>query len=99
MRRVLIGVLGCSFPAVASAQLRVVAYNSLDGPASTADPNFRLVFQAIAGNSVNGIARRPDVVSLQEQTSSSTANLAGLLNAAFGVTSYVAVQPTAGQTP
>ena len=46
---------------------------------------------------MNGIAKRPDVVTLLEQTSTSTADLAVMLNSLYSVSSYVAVQP-AGQT-
>jgi hypothetical protein len=80
-------------PALCSAQLRVVSWNTLDGPNATSEPHFRTVFESIAGDSINGIARRPDIISLQEQTSSSTQYLAGMLNSLYGVSSYVAVQP------
>jgi endonuclease/exonuclease/phosphatase family metal-dependent hydrolase len=80
----------------AAAQLRVVSYNTLDGPNSTGDLNFRTVFQAIASSPANGIAKRPDVVALQEQDADSTVNLAALLNSLYVTSSYVAVQP-AGQ--
>jgi endonuclease/exonuclease/phosphatase family metal-dependent hydrolase len=82
---------------VAAAQVRVATWNTLDGPASSSDADFRTVFGAVRTSSVNGVARRPDVVALQEQSSTSTAHLAALLNSLYGASTYVAVQP-GGQT-
>jgi hypothetical protein len=90
-------VVALSVPIVAAGQVRVVDWNTLDGPNSTGDLNFRNVFQAIASSPANGIAKRPDVIALQEQDADSTANLATILNALYGSGSYVAVQP-GGQT-
>jgi endonuclease/exonuclease/phosphatase family metal-dependent hydrolase len=80
----------------AGAQVRVVSYNTLDGPNSSGDLNFRNVFQAIASSPANGIAKRPDVIALQEQDADSTSNLSAMLNSLYGINTYVAVQP-AGQ--
>ena len=77
----------------AAAQVRVVSYNTLDGPNSTGDLNFRSVFQAIATSPANGIAKRPDVIALQEQDADSTSNLAALLDSLYGTSNYIAVQP------
>jgi hypothetical protein len=79
--------------ASAAAQIRVVSYNTLDGPNSSGDLNFRTVFQAIATSVANGITKRPAVIALQEQDADSTSNLAVMLNSLFGTSSYVAVQP------
>jgi endonuclease/exonuclease/phosphatase family metal-dependent hydrolase len=83
--------------ATAAAQVRVVSYNTLDGPNSSGDLDFRTVFGAIATSPANGIAKRPDVIALQEQAADSTSNLAAMLNSLFGTSSFVAVQP-GGQT-
>lgn len=84
-----------------SAQLRVVSYNMLDKPASLADStvvnNVSTVYSAIAARNVNGIAKRPDIIFLSEQTAASPANLATILNNTFGVSSYVSVTPTSPQ--
>ncbi len=83
----------------AFAQLRIVNYNLLDKPTSTTNANVSAVFAAIASDSVNGIARRPDLIICQEQTSTSAANLATILNATFGVTTYTSSTPSAGSQP
>jgi hypothetical protein len=83
--------------ATAAAQIRVVTYNTLDGPDSAGELDFRTVFQAIATSPANGIAKRPDVIALQEQDADSTSNLAAMLNNLYGTSSYVALQPS-GQT-
>lgn len=79
--------------------MRIVTYNTLNGPTPTNAPIFRAVFEAIGSSEVNGIAKRPDIVSLQEQSfvsTNTTANLALLLNDVYPGSNYVAVQP--GQT-
>ena len=86
----------------ASAQLRIVSYNMLDKPASLADTAtigyVNSVFGAIAASSSNGIAKRPDIIFASEQTTSSPANLATILNTLYGVTSYTSVIPNAPQS-
>lgn len=83
---------------VAAGQLKVVTYNTLDGPTPGLHDNaanLRTVFSAIAGQTVNGIARRPAVIVLQEQSGTSHVNLASLLNAIAGYGgTYVAVMPS-----
>ena len=96
MRRSLAAAALLSAPAITAAQVRIVNWNTLDGPNSTGDLNFRTVFQAIGTTAANGVARRPDVIALQEQDADSTSNLAALLNSLYGTSTYVAVQP-AGQ--
>jgi hypothetical protein len=88
-------VLGLAAPA--AGQLRIISWNTLDGPSSSSDPSVRTVFEAIAGSDANGIARAPDIVAVQEQSSTSTQTLAALLNSLYGVSTYAAAQP-AGQT-
>ncbi|CAE7364300.1 unnamed protein product, partial [Symbiodinium sp. CCMP2456] len=83
-------------PVVASAQLRVVTYNTLDKPFDSTDLALaRTVFEAIATTPRNGIAKRPDVIGLQEQRTiaagvSTASQLADALNDLFGVSSYQA---------
>lgn len=82
--------------APALGQLRVVTYNTLDGPTPGVHDNaanMQTVFSAIAAQSVNGIAVRPGVIVLQEQTATSHTNLAALLNTLFGTNTYAAVMP------
>lgn len=81
---------------VAQAQLRVVAYNTLDKPLdATAASQARMIFAAIAATDRNGVAKRPDIIALQEQrsfggTNTTAHRLADELNDLFGVTSYQA---------
>lgn len=80
----------------AHAQLRVVTYNTLDNPATAGDLALVAdVITAIGGTSRNGIAKRPDIIALQEQraysiTDSTAKRIADELNTAYGVTSYQA---------
>lgn len=82
------------------AQLRVVSYNMLDKP-NTTDATItgyvNSVYGAIASRNVNGIAKRPEVIFLSEQTVNSPGNLANMLNSLYGVTSYTAVTPVTPQ--
>lgn len=90
-------LLALLLTAGAQAQLRVVTYNTLDNPATTTDDsNLRTVFSAIAADSVNGIAKRADIIAVQEQTSTSTARIAQQLNIAHGVSSYVGLNTDGG---
>lgn len=81
-------------PLTASAQLRVVNYNTLDKPSDAADiDQLRTIFGAVANTARNGVAKRPDVVGLQEQAvisgSESTASvIAAEFNDLYGVSSY-----------
>ncbi|MEM6853322.1 MAG: dockerin type I domain-containing protein [Planctomycetota bacterium] len=77
----------------ASAQLRIVTYNTLDKPTTTFDDSqFRTIFGAIASESVNGIARPVDILTLQEQavggSINTTADIADELNSLHGTTAY-----------
>ena len=78
----------------ARAQLRIVTYNTLDKPStSTDDDLFKTIFSAIGTKSVNGIAKRADIIAVQEQTDlgSSTADrMANQLNLLYGLSSYTA---------
>jgi hypothetical protein len=80
----------------AFAQLRVVAYNMLDKPNDLSAPTvgqIQTVFGAIASKNTNGIAKRPDVIFVSEQTVNAPANLATILNGLYGVTTYTSVTP------
>ena len=87
-----------SLAASAQAQLRVVSYNTLDKPFDTTDDaELRTIFSAIAATERNGIAKRPDVIALQEQRTtgfvdgqliSTASRMADELNDLFGVTTY-----------
>lgn len=94
MKSILLAALVALVPSAVSGQLRVVTWNTLDGPSSSSDADFRTVFSAMADDSVNGIARPIDVIALQEQTATSAANIATILNTLHGVNSYVAVVPS-----
>ncbi|MCS7034210.1 MAG: hypothetical protein NZ561_09470 [Phycisphaerae bacterium] len=82
-----------------TAQIRIVNWNTLDGPTPGVHDNsadMQVIFPALASQSVNGIARRPDLLILQEQTNTSAAAMAALLNGLFPGSSYIAITP-AGQ--
>lgn len=93
--------VGC-VAAHAQAQLRVVSYNLLDKPASLIDQttisHLNAVFGAIATDQTNGVAKRPDILFLSEQTAQSPANLATILNNLYGVTSYTSVIPNSPES-
>jgi hypothetical protein len=75
----------------AHGQLRIASYNTLDKPFSTtSDAQFQTIFDAIANKSVNGVAKRVDIVSLQEQTVDTATRIASLLNSLHSVGSYEA---------
>lgn len=67
-------------------QLRIVDYNTGGGARSGID----LVLAAIGAESVNGIAKPPDVFTLEEQTSSATTTQAivDVLNSIYGAGTY-----------
>lgn len=100
MRRFLPFFAALPLCAPAVGQIRVVNYNTLDGPTPGVhdnSANMSTIFAGIAAQSVNGIAKRPDLIILQEQTNTSAAALASLLNTQYGLSgAYVAIQP-AGQ--
>lgn len=68
---------------------RVVAYNTWNNPDDQAeDAWFTTVFSAITNESVNGIAKRPDIVAVSETDTGSSARLVALLNDLYGVSTY-----------
>ncbi len=76
----------CLFTSNASAQLRIVDYNTARGPRTGTDT----VLQAISDEVINGFAKQIDVIALQEQTSSATTTLGivNLLNGIYGAGTY-----------
>ncbi|QDV42286.1 Endonuclease/Exonuclease/phosphatase family protein [Stieleria neptunia] len=84
-------------PAV--GQLRICTFNTLSKPANaTDDAQLRTIVSAIAGRSVNGIAKRPDIIALQEQDSvlDTTNSAAADLNSEFGINFYQSIMLSSG---
>lgn len=86
-------------PLQVEAQLRVVSYNTLDKPVGGVQGSqFDTIFAAIAATDRNGVAKRVDVISLQEQSRvlvnseilDTSQNIAARLNSLHGVGSYQA---------
>ncbi len=71
---------------VLAAELRVVTYNTT----SDVRLGLGLVLEAIGDESVNGVVRPIDLLTLQEQSNSAsdTAEIVGLLNNIYGVGTY-----------
>ncbi len=69
-----------------AAQLRIVDYNT----GSQARPGLDTIFAAIGAESVNGIAKPADIITLQEQASSAstTQGIVDVLNSVFGAGVY-----------
>jgi endonuclease/exonuclease/phosphatase family metal-dependent hydrolase len=70
----------------ASAQIRVVDYNT----GGAARQGLGTIFAAMGAESVNGIAKAPDILALQEQESSAstTQNIVDILNGIYGAGVY-----------
>lgn len=68
----------------AQAQIRIVNFNTLGNPRTGS----QTVLTALGDESVNGIAKTPDIFSLQEQSSSTTANYVSMLNGIYGAGTY-----------
>ncbi|QDU54431.1 PEP-CTERM sorting domain-containing protein [Aeoliella mucimassa] len=76
-------------PSSCLGQLRVVTYNTLQGP----NPGFSTVIQAIGEESYSGFAKPVDVLLLQEQNSitasgGSTQQIVNILNGIYGAGTY-----------
>lgn len=83
---VLITAIGCALAAPANAQLRVVTYN-----VSAVRSGVATVLDQVGRERVNGIARAPDVLLLQEQESVAGVNaFRDALNALHGAGTYAA---------
>jgi endonuclease/exonuclease/phosphatase family metal-dependent hydrolase len=76
----------------AYSQLRIVSQNTLGKPVNTTDENLvRTIYDAIATRPASGIAKRPDLIALQEQTSGSpgtNGRFASAMNNEFATTDY-----------
>lgn len=90
-------VLSCmAAPRAVLSQLRVVTYNTLDKPSTSEDlAQVSTILQAIGATPRNGVAKRPDIIALQEQrvfsiSDSTAARIAEELNSIYGVSSYSA---------
>jgi len=82
------GLLG---PALVQAQVRVATYNTLDGPVNASEEGLvQTIFGAIGNKSANGIAKRVDIIGLQEQGSGTAVRFANAMNSLYGVSSYQA---------
>lgn len=78
-------------PSVCHGQLRICSYNTLSKPANSTDiGEIRTIFSAIATRPANGVAKRVDIVGLQEQNTSlaTVSNFASALNAEFPSANY-----------
>lgn len=74
----------------ASAAIRVVAYNCANYPNNaTQEDQFRTVLQAIGNQSVNGIAKRLDILVMSEMDGSSADRLTDILNNLYNVNTYI----------
>jgi hypothetical protein len=75
-----------ALPRSAHGQLRIVTYNS----SGVHSPQLLTVLQAIGNESVNGVAKKIDVLALQEQdfVGSNTQTIVGLLNGFYGAGTY-----------
>ncbi len=72
-----------------AADIRVVAYNTFNNPDDALEDSwFTTVFAAIAAESVDGIAKRPDIVAVSETDTGSSVRLVDVLNSLYGVSSY-----------
>ncbi|MCC6680954.1 MAG: endonuclease/exonuclease/phosphatase family protein [Phycisphaeraceae bacterium] len=83
-----------------AAQLRVVSYNTKGEPSTTSELNnyWQPILQQIGSESVNGIAKRIDVLALQEvdQSDPQAQDLANKLNQIYGISSYQTVVAGSG---
>ncbi|MCD0462852.1 exonuclease/endonuclease/phosphatase family protein [Roseiconus lacunae] len=88
---------GMSQPAY--GQLRICSFNTLSKPTTAIDDGLqRVIMSAISTRAVNGIAKRPDILALQEQNSflGTSDSTAANLNNEFGVSSYESILLSSG---
>ena len=98
MHRFVHSVTGIALLALAPgavAQIRVVSWNTLDNPTTSAeDADLATIATALAADARNGIAVRPSLFLLQEQqifaSDATPDRIASTLNSVFGTTDYVA---------
>jgi hypothetical protein len=89
IRLISIGLICLMFVSSTSATIRIVAYNCVNRPNNTTQDNhFRAVFEAIGNESVNGIAKRLDLLVVSETDTGSRLRLPQILNDLYGVTTY-----------
>ena len=73
----------------ANAAIRVVGYNMYNNPDNAAeDAWIETIFSAIGAETVDGLAKRPDVVAVSETDTGSSARLVSVLNNVYGVSTY-----------
>ncbi|WP_425396852.1 dockerin type I domain-containing protein [Aeoliella sp.] len=90
--RLLLLLVACwGSASVADAQLRIVSYNTLQGP----NTGFDAVMEAIGEESYSGFSKPVDVLLLQEQNdisspSGSTQQIVDILNGIYNTNTYVA---------
>ena len=82
-----------ALPAIAPAQIRIATYNTATAFNANGNPNAGLqtVLGGIGSESFNGITKRIDILSLQEQnntTGSTTLQLLNMMNALYGPGTY-----------
>ncbi len=92
LRCLLLGVVSL-LAGSAHGAIRVVSYNTLDNPTNAFEDGLvQTIFDAIGTKPTNGIAKRADIIAVQEQTtfaSETTASrIADALNSLYGVGSY-----------
>ena len=81
LRSIIIGLICLVYVSSAGAAVRVVAYNCANRPNNaTEDGHFRAVFQAMGNESVNGIAKRLDILIVSEMDATSATRLTTILN-------------------
>ena len=86
-------ILALLLASASEAQIRLVTYNTLDKPLNaTAESQMTTIMDAIGMNSFNGIAKRVDILSLQEGlnfgSNDTYQEIADLMNTLYGVSSY-----------
>ena len=89
-----------SAPGIGLAQLRLVSQNTLSKPDNTNDEALaETIYDAIAGRAANGIAKRPDLIGLQEQVSGSPGTaqrFAATLNSLYATNAYQSIILSSG---
>ena len=87
----------------ANGQLRICSFNTLEKPFNASqETTLQTILSAIGSRPANGIAKRPDIVALQEQiwflgSTFTAGGVANSLNTVFGVSSYQVVQVSFGR--
>lgn len=75
--------------------LRVGTYNTFNNPDNTTEDGwFTTIFEAIGKESVNGFAKRLDILTVAETDLGSSARLPSILNSLYGVNTYQVIAST-----